>query len=195
MVKYHGLARRRLLPPVLLMRPLLNGGTLARRVTPDLTNYRLAFDLLSVGYRQWSFPAFGLIFVVVGLGQVLYVTRWRRSTKRSQRVLAWTFLGFASLWTMIAGFGTYLEYARLARAVRNGDVAYVEGPVEDFVPMPFGGHRNETFRVGDKTFAYSDYTVMAGFNNTASHGGPIRAHRRVRIGYVDGAIVRLEVAP
>ena len=32
-VKYHGLARRYLMPPVLLMRPLLNGGTLGGRST------------------------------------------------------------------------------------------------------------------------------------------------------------------
>jgi hypothetical protein len=34
-VKYHGLARRHLLPLGLLMRPLLNGGTLGGRMTSD----------------------------------------------------------------------------------------------------------------------------------------------------------------
>jgi hypothetical protein len=35
-VKYHGLARRYLMPLGFLMRPLLNGGTLGRRVGPSL---------------------------------------------------------------------------------------------------------------------------------------------------------------
>ena len=38
MVKYHGLARRHRLPSGFLMRPLLNGGTLAGP-QPDLTRY------------------------------------------------------------------------------------------------------------------------------------------------------------
>ncbi|WP_322021733.1 MULTISPECIES: hypothetical protein [unclassified Burkholderia] len=53
----------------------------------------------------------------------------------------------------------------------------------------------ERFCVGQVCFSYSDYVVTGGFNNTASHGGPIRAGLPVRGSYVDGLIVKLEVAP
>ena len=52
----------------------------------------------------------------------------------------------------------------------------------------------EHFDVHGVEFNYSDYIVSAGFNNTASHGGPIRPGLPVRICYRDGEILRLEIA-
>jgi hypothetical protein len=43
-------------------------------------------------------------------------------------------------------------------------------------------------------FQYSDYVITAGFNNTSSHGGPIREGLPVRIWYLDGEILRLDIA-
>jgi hypothetical protein len=43
-------------------------------------------------------------------------------------------------------------------------------------------------------FCYSDYEVTAGFNNSASHGGPIREGLPVRVSYIGNTIVRLEVS-
>jgi hypothetical protein len=50
--------------------------------------------------------------------------------------------------------------------------------------MPYQGHQEECFSVGDRTFRYSDYEPTAGFNNTASHGGPIRGGLAGRIAYI-----------
>jgi hypothetical protein len=137
---------------------------------------------------------FGLLFVLIGVGLVLYESRWRSPANRSTRVLAWCFLGFSSVWTVVAAASTYFEHASLARAVRNGQVQYVEGEVENFVPMPASGHQNEHFEVRGQRFEYSDFEVTAGFNHSASHGGPIAAGRHVKVGYVGHTIVRLEVA-
>jgi hypothetical protein len=43
-------------------------------------------------------------------------------------------------------------------------------------------------------FSYSDYVIVPCFNNTASHGGPIRDGLRVRIAYSGNCILKLEVA-
>ncbi|GAC1417844.1 MAG: hypothetical protein NVSMB69_18760 [Novosphingobium sp.] len=51
----------------------------------------------------------------------------------------------------------------------------------------------EHFDVAGVTFSYSDYVITAGFNNSASHGGPIREALPVRICHRDGEILRLEV--
>lgn len=154
--------------------------------------YVVAFDLLDAGYRQWTSPAFGLIFVAVGVFLVAFRERIR-GPAWARRAVAFFFLGFSVLWTIVAFVGTYGQYHSLSRALREGQVEVVEGPVEDFVPMPHGGHAMESFRVGGVPFEYSDYMITAGFNNTASHGGPIEPGLEVRITYVGGDIVRLEV--
>ncbi len=58
----------------------------------------------------------------------------------------------------------------------------VEGAVTNFNPMPVTGHQSESFTLGGKHFEYSDYHKSFGFNNTASHGGPI---------YTNGQYLRL----
>ncbi len=160
------------------------------------TPYQIVFDITEAGFRYWWFSASGLAVVVAGLMMVLWQRRLTHvGASRARRAFAWFFLSFGVLWTLVTFTDTYGEYRRLIRAVEAREVAYVEGIVENFVPMPYGGHSSERFEVGGKRFEYSDYRVTAGFNNTRSHGGPIREGRRVRIGYVGNTIVRLEVAP
>ncbi|HKR01699.1 MAG TPA: hypothetical protein VJT09_13555 [Pyrinomonadaceae bacterium] len=157
--------------------------------------FKVIFDITEAGYRQWGFPAVGLIFVVVGIG--LIISRRLRSTvdtKLSRRLAPYLYTGFAALWTISAFAGTYSEYRRLLDGVRAGRCQVVEGTVTKFVPMPLQGHAMEHFVVNDHYFEYSDYVVTAGFNKTQSHGGPLREGLRVRICDVDGAIARLEIA-
>jgi len=159
-------------------------------------DYFVAFDLAEVGYRQWPFAAIGLLFVGVGTLLVRYRKQLLDSSPRWFRsAFPIAFLGFSLIWTTIAFALTYAEYHLLGRALREGRVAVVEGPVENFVPMPYSGHASESFTVGGVRFEYSDYRVTAGFNNTRSHGGPIQAGRLVRITHVGGDIVRLEIRP
>ena len=54
--------------------------------------------------------------------------------------------------------------------------------------------------MGAVRFQYSDFMYSGGFNNTASHGGPIRPGLQVRVCYLPGpsddenVILRLEAA-
>jgi hypothetical protein len=65
--------------------------------------------------------------------------------------------------------------------------------------MPKEGHVNEKFTVDGVEFAFSDYVITGGYNNTRSHGGSIIKGVKVRICYVEGfdptskLIARLEV--
>lgn len=53
----------------------------------------------------------------------------------------------------------------------------------------------ESFNVNGVKFEYSDYVITPGFNNAASKGGPIKEGLPVRISYIDGTILKLEVDP
>jgi len=85
-------------------------------------------------------------------------------------------------------------YARARAAYVQGQYSTVEGTVTNFHPMPYSGHQNETFSVDGMQFSYSDYVLIPCFNNTSSHGGPIREGLRVRIAYSGNCILKLEVS-
>jgi len=160
------------------------------------------FDVLDSGFKSWSFPAFGLIFVGIGL-LLFFLPKIIEATglpnlkfpSRGQTVFRYVFLGFAILWAVLAFLQTYSAYLRHEALARTNECRIIEGPVENFTPMPSTGHAMETFSVAGVKFSYSDYVVTDGFNNTASHGGPIRSDSYVRVCYdpSDHVILRLEI--
>ncbi len=159
--------------------------------------YITVFDIANAGYKSHSFPEFGLIFVAAGSILVAFKSRlpnWSQRSTISRAIFPYGFLGFSLLWTMATFFGTYRDYRNASDAERTNTTSVVEGQVTDFRPMPVSGHAMERFCVSGKCFEYSDYVVTAGFNNTSSHGGPIRENLPVRVTYVGNTIVKLEKA-
>ena len=147
------------------------------------------FDIAEAGYKSWYFPALGLV-LAAGSGVLLLLRRsipgpWTKSAQ-------WG-LAFALAWTVFTFGLTYYEYWSLSSARDGGRAKVVEGVVSNFSPMPASGHADERFCVDRSCFEYSDFSVSPGFNNTSSHGGPIREGLPVRITYVGGAILKLEV--
>jgi hypothetical protein len=160
------------------------------------TTYVTVFDVADAGYKSAGFPAFGLIFVVLGILLVVFrrkLPRWNTRSRAARIIFPYGFLCFAVLWTLVTFVTTYSDYRKASRA-RAADTAHVvEGLVTNFVPMPVTGHAMESFCVSDVCFKYSDYAVTAGFNQTSSHGGPIRQGLPVRITYLGNTIIKLEV--
>jgi len=152
--------------------------------------YQVAFDLSQKSF-QWWFPAVGLIFLL--LGAVLIWVGRSRQWPLSRRLFAYFMVAFACIWSAFVFSTTYGEYASLQSGYRNGQFSVAEGQVTNFHPMPYEGHQEECFSVQTQTFCYSDYVITSGFNNTASHGGPIHEGLPVRVTYIGNAIVRLEV--
>lgn len=160
------------------------------------------FDVLDSGFKDWTFSAFGLIFIAIGI--VIFFSPnviraagipYLNVQGRLQKFFRYGILGFAILWTAASFFGTYSAYLRHKAVAAENRCSIVEGPVQHFVPMPYGGHASETFSVNGVPFRYSDFMVTDGFNNTSSHGGPINGDSYVRICYdpSDGVILRLEI--
>lgn len=165
--------------------------------------YRVVYDVTTEGPAVW-FPAGGLVFVAIG------VLLWRfrdqmiggwhgpfRSRPGWRKAFAGVFLGFSVVWTVIASIGVLGSHFAAKRTLSRGGAAVVEGIVQDFHPMPYAGHDTERFTVSGVRFAYSDYIVGPGFNNTSSHGGPIREGVAVRIHYSGSrehaTILKLEI--
>ena len=161
--------------------------------------FNVVYDAATQGHPAWHMNGIGLVLLGVGLLLVLAPDLMQRllpyglqGTKR--RVFSWVFLCAGVLATIATFWGTTRPYDDAAAISRDHRYRVVEGQVSDFVPMPYSGHARESFVVGGRTFSYSDYILTGCFNNTASHGGPIRAGLNVRVAYSGNCIVRLEVA-
>jgi len=158
-------------------------------------HYITLFDASAQAFRNWGFVAFGLIFVAIGAvlvfapGLIAVIMR-----RRVGPVFGWFFFLFAIVWTTGAGISVLGGDNAASGHAKRRECATVEGKVENFHPMPAEGHDLESFDVAGQHFEYSDFIVSAGFNNTASHGGPIREGLRVRICEREGEILILEVA-
>ena len=75
-------------------------------------------------------------------------------------------------------------YNTCVKAYRSGDYEIVEGYVENYVPMPKGGHALESFNVGGVYFEYSENSAVCGYSQTEPYGGVIRNGQYLKIGYV-----------
>lgn len=86
----------------------------------------------------------------------------------------------------------------LNKIIEKKEFNIIEGKVENFHPMPYEGHDMESFTVKGIYFEYSDFVSDYGFNNTSSHGGPIKHNgQEVRLFYFnkDGLnhIIKIEI--
>ena len=160
--------------------------------------YQVAYDIQQIAYHGWWIFGVGLVFISAGTAALILRKNPTYNsifeTRGIQRTLMPVFaVGFGLLWL---GIGTlnYSHFANLRNAASNGGAEVVEGDVKEFVPMPYEGHAEETFVVSGRYFSYSDYDETKGFNQTQSHGGPMKEGLHVRITHVDGTILKLEIA-
>jgi hypothetical protein len=167
-----------------------------------MNHYVTAFDLSQTGYANWSFLLVGLTFGTLGwISLSAYkaiqnhpsLERIFSPTRTSKQIPWWSFpvLIAVSVIFTVAGLGSYFEYKQNLNILITGQASYVEGEVYDFKPMPYSGHSLEVFSVNNISFSYSDYIKNAAFNNTASHGGPIKNGLSVKIWYYKGEILKL----
>jgi hypothetical protein len=140
---------------------------------------------------DWFFALLGAIPLIVGIGIILAKNRFK--WQLPHWLMPIVLCGFGLLWLCITGTSVLREDSQALTAYKEGNYQLVEGNVKDFQPMPYEGHQLECFSVQDKRFCYSDYVIAPGFRNTASHGGPIHSGLPVRIAYLGGVILRLDL--
>jgi hypothetical protein len=161
--------------------------------------YHTVFDITVNGYKDWTFPAHGLIFIVAGILAWRYgpthLKGWTRASPFARDAFCSFWIGFSILWTVTSFLSTYADYRDLRRKFEEGRFQVVEGVVSEFDPET-NGHKVERFCVRGTCFEYSTWIVQAGFNHSNAVGGPIRLGLPVRVSYVyGGRIVKLEVGP
>jgi hypothetical protein len=160
------------------------------------------YDLTEQGFGQWGFLTLSL--GLAGLGAIFFIGG--KAFSHAQSLVGWIAyltlriggVGFAVSWLIIGVFQTYqgyLLYRNLLEAVKSGQLMSVQGVVTEF--SPYGSkpspYPKESFTVNGKTFTYSPSEIRPGFNQAQQNGGPIHDGALVRVGYIDGVIIRLEI--
>jgi hypothetical protein len=160
------------------------------------------FDVTDAGFKNWRLSAGALIPASAALTIMALQERGVMASSsflgflgpyRQRKWPARLILGFSILWALTTFVVTFSDYRRAVNAMRNGSAKIVEGTVTRFAPMPHTGHSMESFGVNGLEFEYSDFFATAGFNNTATYGGPIREGLFVKIWHLGGEILRLDV--
>ncbi len=81
--------------------------------------------------------------------------------------------------------GLTIEHKEYQQLIDNSEIQVVEGYVENYHPMPYEGHDTEHFEINGIYFEYSDYSMVNGYNVTASHGGVITHNgQHLKIKYI-----------
>jgi hypothetical protein len=162
--------------------------------------YTIVFDISDKGFN-WIY-LFPLIFVIIGV-ITLFLNRRLSKKGSSSRiytsVICWIVTAFSLLVFLFIFPRAILKHNKTVNIIENEEYAIVEGVIDDFEPMPYEGHAQESFTVKGIYFEYSDYFIDGGFNQTSSHGGPITENgQRVRISYIQedfvNQIIRIEIA-
>ncbi len=157
-------------------------------------SYRVIFDVSKEPIFDPMFFWGGLALVFVGFlyvaasRQVVLNSRKENSNKLSKRK-ANLFLFFTIALFILNLVHSYLTHNQLSFTAPS----MIEGVVEQFKPMNYAGHDYEKFCISNTCFTYSDFTITGGFNNTSSHGGPIKQGLNVRVYYIENVIVKIEL--
>ena len=129
-------------------------------------------------------------FVVMFLIAIFLFIRYKLNDNENLRnnQIFKRFMGgfvYLAIFSIFGLLGQIHMYNKIVKAYEQGHYQIVEGYVENFDPMPYGGHKQESFDINGVSFSYSDFSVQSGYHNAKSHDGVITGNgQHLKIGYV-----------
>ena len=154
-------------------------------------NYHVVFDASrnSSELAIFALAPLGVLLAAL-IGWALKGSSDPKEALKGKMFLLFSAVGF--VFSLVLLFGHYSEYYRAKKALRTRDYQVIEGTVENFVPMPPGGHSTESFDIDKTSFRYGSGRGSIVFNSEWNHGY-IHNGVQVRIAYKDEDILRIEV--
>lgn len=162
-------------------------------------DYKTVFEITDKGFEMITLMP--LLFVVIGVGISWFNIKYNKSTSPKRMftiVFGFIFSGFALIMLLLTVPSGITDRNKTREIFEKKEFQVVEGKIENFHPMPHSGHDVESFDVNGVHFEYSDYILQYGFNNTASHGGPLTQNgQEVRLSYItiegENRILKIEL--
>ncbi|MGO9540889.1 MAG: hypothetical protein ACLPN2_09885 [Terriglobales bacterium] len=153
--------------------------------------YRTVFDVSQNGF-SWAWP-----LIIALFASVFALTGWamRKSNESGylfKGIAFQCFGAFGVIFGLLYLVSNYVVIRDYTKALSNSDCAVAEGTVSDFVPMPPGGHAEESFRINETRFSYGSGWGSLVFNSEWNRGF-LRNGVRARITYRGEDILKVEV--
>lgn len=122
---------------------------------------------------------------------------YRLHTRKNGMILGLAMVIFLSIGFIITTIEGFTNYFHAKSIYDNHNFKTVEGTVENYHPMPLGGHDTERFDVNGVHFEFRDYDgTDYEYNNAAVNGGAIEKNLYVKISYFNNGkknvILKLE---
>ena len=120
--------------------------------------------------------AVGIVFLANSIAQVRNKEKsrgWDGFIETFFKLLGFIVGPIGIIMFVMTVLGLVFEYENYKEILKTDELFIVEGYVENYHPMPYEGHDTEHFEIEGVYFEYSDYTVMNGYNISASHGGVV----------------------
>lgn len=160
-----------------------------------MSRCNIEYDLLTSSIGNWWLPALGPVFF--GAALLFYLIGRSVERKPMTPFRRFTLVSpiYASIvWTGAAFAWACNEYYQFSHVYQQGKYREISGKIENVAGAGHEQRRGyERFEVGGVQFSYSNSLSSPGFHKTRAFGGPIRDGLLVRVRYIDGAIVRLEI--
>lgn len=155
--------------------------------------YQYSFDALE--YLLLHIPAVvGIAFILFSVSNIekkkdkeslKFLQHGKRSLPTALAVL---FIIPGIIGILLSGVTAYnflCNHNTITERIASDDVYVVEGYVENFHPMPAGGHDVEHFEINGVYFEYSDLTLSNAYHKSLPYGGVITHNGQyLRIKYI-----------
>ncbi len=150
-------------------------------------DYITVFEITDKGFDMNTLMP--LLFLVIGIGVSWFNIKYNKSKSPKRKftiIFGFIFSGFALIVLLLTIPSSLADRNRIQKIFENNEYQVVEGLIENFHPMPHNGHDVESFTINGVYFEYSDFKLVYSFNNTASHGGPLRRNgQQVKLSYIN----------
>jgi len=147
-------------------------------------------------HQTAAIPGFAYLFVVpiiIGVGIFIYNffygdregIKFGMAKRNFGMIFGIVFagIGFSMFSAIVGASGN--KYRSEKYYFESGKYKVVEGLIENFHPMPAGGHDSEHFDVNGVHFDYSSFDLAdLGYNKTQADGGILKAALYVRLTYI-----------
>lgn len=159
-----------------------------------MESFLVIYDMQEAGFHGWDFVSEG--FIVTVLGAVLLLVKKRLETPVFSGVFAWLplVMFFGGLtWVSLLFAIAYPEFQELHKSYLIGKYKQIDGVVESYVRAESNPKGRVSFLVNGQRFSCSKYVIKPGYCPSLEKEAYFSEGVRVKIRYVDAAIVRLEV--